>query len=130
MPSISWDSEEYLKDGKITGLGKTTTAVLFDEHNAEYVLQKRAFQTDIRNPMKWVGAVYSLIQWQKLVGYERKACRHSAGIVAVSEADKAALLKLDENLDIAVVPNGVDCAYFESSRPSEHKHQLIFAGTL
>lgn len=122
--------EKELKEGQIVGFGKRPTAVIFDEHNAEYVLQKRAFQTDLGIPKRWPGAIYSLIQWQKLLGYERKVCQWSAGVIAVSEADKEALLKLDRSLDITVVPNGVDCAYFEAGGSTEHKRQIVFAGTL
>jgi hypothetical protein len=47
----------------------TQPQLIFDDHNAEYVLQKRAFSTDIQRPRRWVGAAYSLIQWQKLMNY-------------------------------------------------------------
>ena len=42
-------------------------SLVFDDHNAEYVLQKRAFLTDVRQPRRWLGAAYSFVQWQKLI---------------------------------------------------------------
>ena len=82
--------------------------LVFDDHNAEYVLQKRAFLTDVRRPRRWVAAAYSLVQWQKLVRYERRVCRAADRVVAVSETDREALRRLVPGLEVMVVPNGVD----------------------
>ncbi|RPJ25372.1 MAG: glycosyl transferase family 1, partial [Planctomycetaceae bacterium] len=42
------------------------TWVFFDDHNAEYLLQRRAAFVDLRRPSAWPKALYSLAQWQKL----------------------------------------------------------------
>src|SRR4051794_5038984 len=84
---------------------------LFDEHNAEYLLQQRVFLGDLRaayRPRAAAGAAYSLVQWRRLRAYERAACRAADAVTAVSAADRAALLDLDPALDVTVVPNGVD----------------------
>ncbi len=81
---------------------------LLDEHNAEYVLQQRAFQTDALHPGAWVAAAYSLVQYDRLRRYERMACLAADKVVAVSDADRQALMALDPNIEVAVVPNGVD----------------------
>jgi glycosyltransferase involved in cell wall biosynthesis len=86
--------------------------LVFDNHNAEYLLQQRAFQTDVRQPGRWVGAAYSLAQWRKLAGYERRVCRDADRVIAVSEADRAALLTLAPGLDVTIVSNGVDLAFY------------------
>jgi sugar transferase (PEP-CTERM/EpsH1 system associated) len=86
--------------------------LVFDDHNAEYVLQQRAFETDVRQPKRWIGAAYSFVQWQRLRGYERRACQAADRVVAVSEADAQALRHLVSDLEPAVVPNGVDMAYY------------------
>ena len=83
---------------------------LFDEHNAEYLLQRRAFEADLRRPRAWPAAGYSLVQWRRLRRYERAACRAAGAVVAVSEADRAALAALAPDASITVVPNGVDLA--------------------
>jgi polysaccharide biosynthesis protein PslH len=85
--------------------------LVFDDHNAEYLLQKRAFQTDLRRPKRWAGATYSWVQWQKLMRYERRICELADRVVAVSEADSLALRRLLPNLDVTVVPNGVDLEF-------------------
>jgi sugar transferase (PEP-CTERM/EpsH1 system associated) len=90
--------------------------IIFDDHNAEYVLQQRAFQTDIRRPRRWAAALYSLIQWQKLRHYERSICRQVDGVAAVSAVDAAALRRLIPGLQPAVVPNGVDLASYALDR--------------
>ena len=90
--------------------------LIFDDHNAEYVLQQRAFQTDIRKPSRWAAAFYSLCQWQKLRRYERAICRHVDAVVAVSAADAAALQRLLPELHPVVIPNGVDLISYSLSQ--------------
>lgn len=85
---------------------------VYDDHNAEYVLQQRAFATDARRPRRWIAAGYSLIQWRKLMAYERRVCRAAARVVAVSDVDRQALLHLDPGLDVTVIPNGVDLDFY------------------
>jgi sugar transferase (PEP-CTERM/EpsH1 system associated) len=88
---------------------------VFDDHNAEYVLQRRAFLTDVRRPRRWIAAAYSFVQWRKLVGYERRICRRADRVVAVSEADRDALQRLAPGLAVTVVPNGVDLAFYRAA---------------
>jgi len=96
------------------GLQPPHPFVVFDDHNAEYVLQKRAFLTDLRRPQRWPAAAYSLVQWRRLRRFERAVCRRANGLVAVSQADAQALTALDPRLSPVVVPNGVD---LEAYRP-------------
>jgi len=81
---------------------------VFDDHNAEYLLQQRAFFTDLRHPRRWIAAAYSFVQWRKLLVYERRVCCAVDRVVAVSEADREALQRLAPGLQVTVVPNGVD----------------------
>ena len=109
--------------------------IVLDEHNAEYLLQRRAFEVDSRAPRRWLGASYSLVQWLKLKNYERRACRRASAVIAVSEADRRALLQLDPGLDITVVPNGVDTEYFHcrplvQDKDSTGSPTLAFTGTM
>ncbi len=95
-------------------LGPQRPRVVFDDHNAEYLLQKRAFLTDLRTPSRWPASLYSLVQWLRLRSFERCVCRCADRVVAVSEADARALQALDPALRPFVVPNGVD---LERCRP-------------
>jgi len=105
--------------------GKT----IFDCHNAEWVLQKRTFEVDVRRG-KPVGAAYSLLQWLKLRRYERDACQRADAVVAVSEEDRASLQALDSRLHVDVVSNGVDAAFFTPAAEPPAPHSFLFTGTL
>lgn len=110
---------------------------VYDAFNAEFLLQRRAFWTDLQTPRKLPAAVYSLIQWRKLRRYETRLGRHVAGALAVSDADAAVLRGLAPALPVGVVPNGVDTAFFSSqaSAPPDPEiaglaPYILFTGTL
>ena len=109
---------------------------IFDDHNAEYVLQKRAFETDIRHPTRWIAAFYSFIQWKKLSRYEGMICQLADGVVAVSEADKQALQRLVPGLEVTVVPNGVDIEFYNAQTSTANSQlamgyrSLVFTGKM
>jgi polysaccharide biosynthesis protein PslH len=102
--------------GSRTGPGRPL--LVFDDHNAEYVLQQRAFETDARNLRRWIAAAYSFVQWQRLRAYERRTCQAADRVVAVSEADAQALRRLVPGLVPIVVPNGVDMAFYAEAGPA------------
>ena len=108
--------------------------IVFDDHNAEYLLQKRNCLTDARRPARWLAALYSFIQWQKLAIYERRVCRAANAVVAVSEADRQAIRKLAPDLPVAVVPNGVDLEFYRPGAlapdPALGAHALVFTGKM
>jgi sugar transferase (PEP-CTERM/EpsH1 system associated) len=93
--------------------------IVFDDHNAEYVLQRTAFQADVRHPSRWHAALYSLIQWKKLERYERTVCRYAHHVVACSQTDAQLLSTLTPTLtlpsSLSIIPNGVDTDYFVPS---------------
>ncbi len=117
-----------------TDKGSTRPRLVFDDHNAEYVLQRRAFLTDLRQPRRWLAAGYSLVQWQKLVAYECRVCRAADRVAAVSEADATALRRLVPGLEVAVVPNGVDLEFNRPGSvtplPEMGPHTLVFTGKM
>jgi glycosyltransferase involved in cell wall biosynthesis len=83
-------------------------ALIFDNHNCEYLLQQRNAFNDLRLPQRWPAAVYSLLQWRKLVRYEAAALSAADATAAVSEADKEAMLRIAPGADITVISNGID----------------------
>lgn len=111
---------------------------VLDQFNAEYVLQRRAFLTDVRQPRRWHAAAYSLVQWLKLARYERRVLRSCDAMIAVSEEDRRLLLRLVPTARIGVVPNGVDTDYFSRSALAAAAagampigdRALVFSGTL
>ena len=105
--------------------------VIFDDINAEYMLQRRAFETDVKHPSLWLGAFYSLLQWQKLRRYETEACRRMDRVVVVSQADRIALQRLLPSVESAVVPNGVDTSYYlPAHMEKESDTSLVFTGKM
>lgn len=130
--------------------------LIFDDHNAEYVLQQRACETDARQlwprrkgdneiersgapgtmgrGRRLAGAVYSFIQWRRLRGYERRTCLAADRVVAVSDADAGALRALVPGLEPVVVPNGVDMDFYGAAIPplagGPGPCDLIFTGKM
>lgn len=86
------------------------TKLLFDDHNCEYLLQKRNAINDLAVPRRLPASIYSLLQWQKLRRYERQICQWADHVLAVSDADRDALLRLAPEATITVVRNGYDPA--------------------
>jgi glycosyltransferase involved in cell wall biosynthesis len=110
--------------------------LVLDEFNAEYLLQRRAALADfgrgLLRPRALAGAGYSLVQWRKLAGYERRLLRAFDRVLVVSDEDRAALRRLDRRAEPVVVPNGVDTA---AVRPGAVRGDLgpatmVFTGTL
>jgi sugar transferase (PEP-CTERM/EpsH1 system associated) len=108
--------------------------LVFDNLNCEYLLQKRAFLTDLRALLRWPGAAYSFVQWQRLRRYEAQVCRAADRVLAVSDVDAAMLQKLVPGLDVTVVPNGVDTLTywpeFAGLEPGMPEDALVFTGTM
>ena len=125
-------TQAYLPEESVRPL--PPPCLVFDDHNAEYVLQKRAFATDVQRPRRWLAAAYSLIQWQKLRAYERRVCRAADRVVAVSHPDRQALRRLIPGLDVAVVPNGVDLDFYRPGivppLPEMSREALVFTGKM
>jgi len=106
--------------------------IVFDDHNAEYVLQQRAFQTDLRIPPRWHAAAYSYVQWRRLRRFEADVCRRADRVLAVSETDAQALQQLVPDLKAAVVSNCIDTATFAEPVPisAENTFDLLFTGKM
>ena len=106
--------------------------IVFDDHNAEYVLQQRVFHSDVRAPRRWPGALYSLVQWKRLKAYEAWACRSVDVVAAVSDRDADALRRIVPGLEVHVIPNGVDLAYYALGTVDGFlpPNSLVFTGTM
>ena len=113
--------------------GKDAPLLVFDAHNAEYLLQRRILETDSRRPRRWVGALYSLIQWQKLRRYEALVCGQADRVIACSPADANALSCLVPGLKPIVVPNGADTRHYRPGVVSAAPlgtEALVFTGKM
>ncbi len=104
--------------------------IVYDGHNAEWILQQRAFQADIKNPRRWAAAAYSWVQWHRLRRYEAQLLQQVDHTVAMSAPDKVALRDVAPNAPITVVPNGVDLDAYLHYRGPTIKHDLVFIGKM
>lgn len=111
---------------------RTPPRVAFDAHNCEYLLQKRAFQTDVRNPRRWPSAAYSWLQWRRLRRHEAAICRRANLVTAVSAADAVALQRLTPEVIPLVIPNGLDVDDYATWTEAAPLQQpaFVFTGTM
>lgn len=118
--------------GREFGPGKTP--LVFDDHNAEYVLQRTAFESDVRYPLRWHAAAYSIIQTAKLARYERAVCNRANHVLAASGTDARAIGALGITAPVTVVPNGVDTSHFVPSTEVCAKplaeQSMVYAGKM
>lgn len=105
---------EQLARGQRPEQGDRTPRLVYDAHNAEWILQDRAWRADLRRgPAGLPGVLYSLVQTAKLRRYERRLLRAADAVVSVSAADAAVLRALAPGVDPVVVPNGVDTETYQ-----------------
>ncbi|NWJ45592.1 MAG: glycosyltransferase [Chloroflexi bacterium] len=106
--------------------------LVLDEHNAEYLLQKRAYESDFKTGLRhYPTALYSYIQTQRLSKYESEALHFFDAAIAVSDNDRKALLKLNPNTHIKVIPNGIDLDEYAPDRAdAELPDRLVFTGSM
>ncbi|HRW48277.1 MAG TPA: glycosyltransferase [Caldilinea sp.] len=106
-------------------------ALVFDDHNCEYLLQQRNAFTDLRRVRRWPAAAYSLVQWQKLRRYEAAILQASDVALAVSEADRRALAPLAGDTPLTVISNGIDTeAYKPQPAVAPSSTNLVFTGKM
>lgn len=109
------------------------TMIVFDDHNAEYLLQKRAALSDLRHPARWHKGLYSFVQWQRLRRFEAALCHEADAVLAVSDQDAAAIVALDQRLSPLVIPNGVDTRQYRPGIPDTlplNHPAVVFTGKM
>lgn len=100
-------------------------AVLF-QHNVEAVIWRRHAEHGA-TPLH---RAYFGMQHRRMQAYEAEICRLSRRVIAVSEQD-ARTMEHDYGLhDVAAVPTGVDCEYFQPPETAEPKADLVFLGSM
>jgi glycosyltransferase involved in cell wall biosynthesis len=114
----------------ITAASQPRPLIIYDAHNAEWILQKRAFEADIRNPTRWHAAAYSWVQWLRLRRYEANTLRQVDHTIAMSAPDKVALRDVAPNAPITVIPNGVDLEAYGHFRGAPVQVDLLFTGKM
>jgi sugar transferase (PEP-CTERM/EpsH1 system associated) len=104
--------------------------IVYDAHNAEWILQKRAFEADIKNPARWPAAAYSWVQWHRLRRYEADLLRRVDYTIAMSAPDEAALRDVAPDVPITIIPNGVDLTAYGHFTGQPIPYDLLFTGKM
>lgn len=106
---------------------------VFDDHNSEYLLQKRTFEMDARNPARAHGTAYSFVQWRRLRAFERAALRAADATLCVSPQDAESLRALEPRAQPRVIYNGIDVADyagFAAPRAEPAPPTVVFTGKM
>jgi sugar transferase (PEP-CTERM/EpsH1 system associated) len=130
---VQFEGIELAQYGRGAASGANRPALVFDDHNCEYLLQQRNALTDLRTPRRWVAAGYSLVQWQKLRRYEAATVRQADATIAVSDADRAALLAVAPGAAITVAANGIDPLEYDpllAKQANAEPPRLVFTGKM
>jgi len=106
--------------------------ILYDAHNCETVLQRRAYETDLKRPARWPAALYSFIQTRRLAQFESQVCRRARHVTCVSTEDAAALKSLTHTVTPTVVPNGIFLSDYATPTPNPQSSTptLVFTGKM
>jgi sugar transferase (PEP-CTERM/EpsH1 system associated) len=104
--------------------------IIYDAHNAEWILQKRAFAADLKKPTRWPIALYSWFQWNRLRTYEADLLNQVDHTIAMSAPDKVALRDLMPQAPITIIPNGVDLTAYGQFKGKPLNFDLVFTGKM
>lgn len=109
----------------MTNVPKTSLPTILVDQTIEYLV----YQHFVRNTKFWLLRIILSIDVAKLKFWERHFWRRASKVVAVSEGDKKAMLRLDPTLRVDLVPNGVDLDFFlpKKTRSLEVK-RILFVG--
>ena len=116
---------DFLTAAVAVPLAGPVPAVLF-EHNVEHVIWRRLAGVE-RRPWR---RVLLEIEWRKMRRFEAKACAAARLTLAISEADRAALLALAPQATVRAIPTGVDAHYFHPNGAKEAPSELVFTGSM
>jgi polysaccharide biosynthesis protein PslH len=67
---------------------------------------------------------------ERIRHFETEEFAQFGRVVVVSEQDKAELMRLNPDLDISVIPNGVDARFFSGNAATRVSNQIVFVGTM
>jgi glycosyltransferase involved in cell wall biosynthesis len=105
----------------------TTPRVIYNWHNIESELMRR-YAKAVRSPLR---RLYSAITARQLERLERSTLRSAFGHVVCSERERKQLCETVPVSRMAIVPNGVDTAYFaDTGPPAESRNRIVFVGLM
>jgi glycosyltransferase involved in cell wall biosynthesis len=93
-------------------------------HECYYLARLKAF----RHSRLGLGKLKEAINLKGLKKYEFDMYRHADKVLTLTHQDKKKLLDIFAELDIAVVPHGVDVEYFSFSEQKGRERSIVFVG--
>ncbi len=96
------------------------------EHNVEYLLRKRQWQTETAPLKKMIFAS----EWKKTLKIEARICQSFDHVIAVSEEDRRMFEKDLGARDVSTIPTGVDGEYFRPMSVPPVPGRLAFVGSM
>jgi glycosyltransferase involved in cell wall biosynthesis len=101
------------------------SCVLF-QHNVETTIWQRHVEQS-RSLMK---KLFFQMQARKMEAYERKICRTSKHVIAVSDIDASRMRRMFGIETVTSVPTGVDVEYFAPRGDAPPKSDIVFCGSM
>lgn len=86
---------------------KVRAKLVYDAFNAEASLQHSMYLIDRSSIYRLPGALYSLLQSQRLHRFEAQVCRAADLVIAVSSEDAAILREYRKDGRVSIVPSGI-----------------------
>ena len=103
--------------------------IVFDNHNAETELQRKAYETDRQMRGRWLAAAYSAVQVQRLAEFERWATENADATTVVSDEDAKLLSHLTPHAS-HVIPNSIDTEPYANYAGATEPYELVFMGKM
>ncbi len=105
---------------------KTDVPTYVDQHNVEYEIMLRTFQSE-RNPLR---KLLAWSEWRKYRNHEIENCRKFTACLTTSIRDAEILQERAPEMKCHVVPNGVDSEFFVGSETQIDPNMVLFTGTI
>jgi polysaccharide biosynthesis protein PslH len=104
----------------------TDVPIVYNWHNIESELMRR-YSAGVNTPARRIYSAWTARQLERL---ERSILQSSFGHVVCSEREREQLHRMEPAARIAVVPNGVDTAYFADGGSPGTRHRIVFVGAM
>lgn len=124
---LHFDSIHMIRYAKTLGriLGRTPR-VVYDWHNIESEAMRRYAES---SPSR-IHRIYANLTAGKLEALERQILTGAFGHIVCSEREHARLQPIAPQARIAVIENGVDCAYFAGLNTASARSRIVFVGKM
>lgn len=104
---------------------KTDIPILLVEQTIEYLVYKHY----VKNQASFLAKLPFWIDVMKLRFWEKHYWKEAKKVVAMSESDKKEMLDLAKDLDIEIVPNGIDFKHFSQViNKNNNKKMILYVG--